>query len=208
MSESRFGTDARVWGLTGGIASGKSTAARFFVESGVPVLDADAVAAELRVKGGAAYEAIVERFGTAEREKLREIVFADPGARRELEAILHPLIQAESDRRITRMVEQRRATGESPVLIIYEAALLVETGRYRQFDGLILVTASEEARVKRLSESREMSEAGALKIVRSQMPESDKRAVADYVIENNGSLEELRRSVEEIKQSLLRPPEA
>ena len=105
----------RVWGLTGGIASGKSTVARIFEELGVPVIDADEIARGLSQPGGAAHAAVLSRFGTADREKLHGIVFSDPKARGDLEAILHPLIREESARRLSAL--------SNHALVLYEAVL-------------------------------------------------------------------------------------
>jgi dephospho-CoA kinase len=209
---------AKIWGLTGGIASGKSTVARIFSELGVPVLDADQVARELRAPDGAAYDAIVARFGTADAQRLREIVFANPVARSELEAILHPLIRAESARRIEAMaasyakttaanakigdatpianVASSSNTGSTTTVpVIYEATLLVETGRYRDFAGLIVVSADESVRLARLMARDSHPEDLARRIVESQIDDEKRRAVADFVIKNHGSLEDLRAQV-------------
>src|SRR5690606_18150449 len=122
----------QIWGLTGGIASGKSTVARIFAENGIGVLDADALTRELSAPGGAAHAAIEKRFGTADRSRLREMVFRDPQARKDLEGILHPLIRLESERRIRDALSERMAKGERlPLRMIYEATLLVETGRHK-----------------------------------------------------------------------------
>lgn len=203
---SRFGADVRVWGLTGGIAAGKSTVARLFEETGVPVLDADAVARELSREGGAAHDPIVRRFGTADPAKLRSIVFSDPKSKADLESILHPLILEESERRIRELAAKQLEGGApAPVLIVYEAALLVETGRYRDFDGLIVVTAPEDVRVGRIMTTRGLDEATARNILRSQMPESEKRKAADVIIENAGSLEQLRAGFAAVLSRLRAP---
>jgi len=198
----------KVWGLTGGIASGKSTVARIFAEAGVPVVDADQVARDLRAPGGAAHDPIVARFGTVDPARLREIVFSDPVARAELEAILHPLIRTESMRRIEAAVTGQLAsatngsgrrmdnlTAPPAVPVIYEAALLVETGRYRDFAGLIVVSADEKLRVKRLMDRDQNDEELAQRIVAAQISDEKRRSCADFVIENHGSLEDLRKQV-------------
>jgi dephospho-CoA kinase len=182
---------AKIWGLTGGIASGKSTVARIFSEAGVPVVDADQVARELRAPGGAAYDAIVAQFGTADAQRLRQIVFSDPVARSKLETILHPLIRAESARRIEAMLVGKSGT----VPVIYEATLLVETGRYRDFAGLIVVSADEELRLARLMARDKNPEELARRIVASQMSDEKRRSHATYIIENHGSVEDLRMQV-------------
>jgi dephospho-CoA kinase len=190
----------RIWGLTGGIASGKSLAARYFEEEGIPVIDADLVARELSAEGGAAHEPILKRFGTADRSKLRALVFADANARKDLEAILHPLIQAESLRRARKMAE-KTAHPESFV-VLYEASLLVETGRYRELDGLILVTAPEEIRLRRLLERDRLEESLAREIMKAQLSDEKKAKAATLVLTNDGSAEELRDQVRKARAEL------
>ena len=172
-----------IWGLTGGIASGKSTVGRYLSEAGLPVIDADQIARELALPGGRAHGAIIQRFATDDRKKLREIVFADPAARKDLEAILHPLIAAES-------LERMQASGAP--LIIYEAALLVETGRYKSFAGLIVVDAPREERLKRLMLRDGTSPELAERILDSQIPDQDRRDAATILLLNHGNLSELR----------------
>jgi dephospho-CoA kinase len=180
------------------VASGKSTVARLFAEAGIAVIDADAIARELRAPGGRAYDAIMARFGTADPSRLREIVFSDAVARSDLEAIMHPLIREESTRRIYEATLGH--TGAVPV--IYEAALLVETGRYRDFAGLIVVSADEETRMKRLMARDQSSEALARKIIAAQIADIDRQAVATFVIENHGSVDELRVQVQALLPKL------
>ncbi len=176
----------RVYGLTGGVASGKSTAARFFSEAGIPVVDADEVARELRKPGGAAHSAILARFETVDSIELRQRVFSDPQARLDLEAILHPLIRAESLRKIQAL--------RAPV-VIYEAALLVESGRFRDFFGLILVEAGSDERIRRLMSRDESSRELADSILGSQGTDDTRRAAADHILDNSGSPELLRSRV-------------
>jgi dephospho-CoA kinase len=194
-----------VWGLTGGVAAGKSQAARFFAEAGIPVLDADALARELSSPGGAAHDMIARRFGTADRHRLREIVFGDPAARRDLEAILHPLIVAESLRRMEALaqaaVSDRLAAnpyaGNKKVRVIYEAALLVETGRHRELDGLLVVDAPADLRRQRLIAREGIAPELADRIIAAQISDDERRAVATALIPNTGTLDELRQAVGE-----------
>ena len=181
-------------GLTGGVASGKSTAAKFFSDLGFPVIDADEIARELRKPGGAAHAALIARFGTAESLRLREIVFSDPEARLAIEAIMHPLIQAES-------TKQMHAYASSPY-VIYEAALLVETGRYKELSGLIVVTSKPSLQKVRLTARDRVSNELADKIISSQTRDEDRAKVATYVIENNGTLDDLREKVKDLTQKL------
>jgi dephospho-CoA kinase len=179
-----------VWGLTGGIAAGKSAAARFFVEAGVPVIDADLVARELSQPGGAAYDEIVQHFGTADRGRLREVVFKDADARRDLEAILHPRIQGES---LRRMKDVAQKTGRKRIL--YEAALLVETERYRALDGLLVIDAPESVRRERLIARDGFAPELADQILAAQASDAERRKAATELISNTGTLEDLQAAV-------------
>lgn len=185
-----------VWGLTGGIAAGKSVAARFFAEEGIPVIDADRIARELSQPGGAAHAQISKRFGTADRVQLREIVFQDPAARRDLEAILHPMIQAESYRRMAEAAASF-PSGVGKPRMIYEAALLVETGRYKQLSGLLVVEAPMAVRRERLISRDGVAPELADRIIAAQASDEERRAAATHVLRNNGTLDELRRAVQE-----------
>ncbi len=186
-------SSCRLIGLTGGIASGKSLAARFFKEVGIPVIDADQIARELSREGGAAYPAILKRFGTADRRELRKLVFADPQARRDLEAILHPLIEVEMLRRISEL--------KAPV-VLYEAALLVETKRYETLDGLILIDAPKAVRRQRLIQRDGIPENLADQMLSAQASDEERRAAATIVIENTGTADQLRTRIEDVARDL------
>lgn len=185
-------------GLTGGIASGKSTVARMLAERGVPVIDADALAREVVGPGTAALAAIAARWpgvvrdGALDRQALGAIVFADAAERAALEAIVHPAIRAEAFRRL----ETLEAAG-APVAV-YEAALLVETGLDRELDALIVVSLPEEEQVRRLVARDGVPEAAARARVAAQAPLAEKLARAHYVIENTGDLADLRARVDEV----------
>lgn len=185
---------ARVWGLTGGAASGKSAAAKFFEELGVPVIDADLIARQLSGPGGKAESLIVKRFGAIPRAKLREIIFSDQKARKDLETILHPLIRLESQARIKRLISRPRSS-VAPMVILYEAALLVETGHFRDFPGLIVVEAPYEERLRRMmardGHPRELCE----QILASQASDAERRKGATHIIDNSGSLDKLKEQV-------------
>jgi len=187
------GRQLRIIGLTGGIASGKSTVAKMFEEQGLAVVDADRVARKLSEPGGLAFDAIVKRFGSADRAKLREIVFKDPTARQDLEAILHPLIRSESMRAI-----ENAADRASTDTVIYEGALLVETGRYRDLDGLIVVEAAQGDRKMRLMLRDGIPAELAQRIIEAQTGDAERRAAATWVIENTGEPDELVARVTEI----------
>ncbi|MBI3534420.1 MAG: dephospho-CoA kinase [Deltaproteobacteria bacterium] len=192
-----------VWGLTGGVACGKSTVAKIFEENKIPVIDADHIAHELSLPGGLGYEAIIQRFGTSDRAWLRKTVFNDQKAKEDLEAILHPLIQTES---LRMMRELQKTNPKSP--IIYEAALLVEKKKADDFEGLIVVETPREMRKKRLIERDQLSEDMAEKIFASQTSDEVRRNAAAFLIENNGTLEELREKVLLIIPKLFTKPQS
>ncbi len=194
-----------VVGLTGGIASGKSTVARLLGRHGARVVDADQLARRVVEPGSPALEEIGRTFGqgvitpegTLDRARLGELVFADERARRSLEAILHPRI-AEAF-----AAEVRRAEADSVELLVYEAALLVETGARGVVDLLVVVTASPEAQRARL-EARDGLRAGAAQARMDAQIEPEARiAAADHVIENDGTLADLERQVSALLEELL-----
>jgi dephospho-CoA kinase len=186
-----------VVGLTGGICSGKSTVAAMFARLGAAVIDADRVAHELQEPGQPLYEAIVSAFGREvvgedgriDRRKLGAMVFADPKARARLEAIIHPAIVEECERRI-----QEAGTSGAAVCLL-DAALLIESGRQARFDMVILVEASEAVQIDRLMARMGLTRDEALQRIRLQMPREEKRRHASLVIENGGPLEETERQV-------------
>lgn len=184
-------------GLTGGIGCGKTTVGRMLESRGCRLIDADRIGHELMQPGRDAYEEIVLAFGSGildesgiiQRKRLGAIVFADARRRRELEAILHPRIIAEEQRLL-----DLHAVGGVPGISIVEATLMVEAGSWRRYDRLIVVTASPELQIVRM-ESRGWSEAEARARMEAQMPVAEKAALADYVVENGGSLDALREKV-------------
>lgn len=188
LKDSKKAENPKVWGLTGGIASGKSTAARFFQNAGLTVIDADQIARDLRAPSGAAFAPIFKRFGTTNASRLREIVFSDINAKKDLEGILHPLIRFESDVRI-------KAAANSGHPVIYEAALLIETGRYSQFSGLIVVTAPDEIRLKRLIERDGCERELAQRILQTQITDEERKKLATHVLNNDGTQDKLEAQV-------------
>ena len=192
-----------MFGLTGGIGSGKSTVARMFAARAVPVVDADALAREVVAPGtvgnaeiAAAWPRAIGADGAVDRKALAAIVFADPDARTKLERITHPLIQEASASRL-----QDLAAAGHP-LAIYEAALLVESGRWRDFDGLIVVTASPETQIARAVARGGLSPQDAEARVRAQLSTAEKARVATHVIDNDGPLAETERQVEAVLKKL------
>jgi dephospho-CoA kinase len=182
-------------GLTGNIATGKSTVARILAELGACVIDADAVAHEMMRPSGPAYGAVVAAFGpeilaadgSIDRARLGAIVFRDPQAMRRLEAVVHPPTIAEVDRRI--------AGAEAPVVVV-EAIKLIEAGMHRSYDALWVVTAPRSAQIARLVTNRDLSREEAVLRVDGQSPQEEKAALADVVLVNDGSVADLRQKVE------------
>ena len=179
---------AEIWGLTGGIASGKSSAARFFSELGIPVVDADEIARSIMKEQGPAYQTVLEHFGTTDRSQLRELIFNNPQKKKELEAILHPYIQVESRKQIESLATKHP-------IVIYEASLLIETGKHKDLQGLILVEAPNELRIKRLMSRPGISEDLANKIIISQLPSEKQIAHANEIFENTKEMDDLRAQV-------------
>ena len=194
-------------GLTGGLASGKSTVAAFFRELGAFHVDADLIAHELLAPGGDATEAVVARFGRGilgvgeaiDRKALAAIVFADPKALADLNALVHPKVRAEIARRIA--AHAAHANPKSPVALI-DAALLVETGMHRDLDALIVVSCGAATQIARAVARGGLTEDEARSRIAAQAPLADKRAAADYVIDNEGSLDETKRQVAAVWASL------
>lgn len=192
-------------GLTGGIASGKSTVSRMFSERGVPVVDADELArfivrpdqpaaADIRAHFG---DAMYGPNGALDREALGAVVFADPSARARLNAITHPRIAVEMKARSDALREAGHPW------IIYDAALLVENRAQEWLGGLIVVALARELQIQRLLARDGGDAARALARIESQLPLDEKVAVADYVIENDFGLDETRAQVEELHDRIL-----
>ncbi len=181
-------------GLTGSIATGKSTVANMIKEMNIPVIDADKVAREVVEPGEKAYEQIVEYFGTEilfpdgtlNRKKLGTIVFQDEEKRNVLNSIVHPVIRERMDQQ----KEEYLAKGYNTVVL--DIPLLFEGNRQDEFDKVLLVAVSEETQLKRLLERDKMGKEDALNRIRSQMPIKDKIPLADAVIYNDGTIEETK----------------
>jgi dephospho-CoA kinase len=194
----------RVIGLTGGIASGKSTVARLFAERGVPVVDADQLARDVVRPGQPAYNDIIEAFGREmlqpngeiDRKRLAARVFSDGEARRRLNAITHPRIAERSQSLMTEL-----AAKGVPVAL-YEAALLVENGVHRALPGLIVVSAKPETQLRRLVERDHLDPTEAQARLDAQAPLADKLAAATWVIDNDGDADALRARVDAVLADL------
>jgi dephospho-CoA kinase len=194
----------RVIGLTGGIASGKSTVARFFAELGVPVVDADQLARQVVEPGSDALAEIARTFGEdvlldsgeLDRKALGAIVFADPEARKKLNAITHPRIAAAGQEALRRHAEA------GCDLAIYEAALIVENGLHRAMQGLIVVSLPESEQLERLQARDGIDAEAARERLAAQASLAEKLEAADYVIDNSGALEDTRAQVVALLQRL------
>jgi dephospho-CoA kinase len=188
-------------GLTGNIASGKSTAAKFFEELGCYVLDADSISRIVMQPNEAAYEKIVETFGegvlaedkTLDRKALRQIVFDNPEMRHKLEQIVQPAIREYERKEVGRIKGQ-----DDKAIIITQAAVAIEAGTHKRFDRLIVVYADPATQLRRVMERDNISEEEAQKIIRAQMPLDEKLKFAHYVIDNSGDLESLKADVERV----------
>lgn len=194
----------KLFALTGGIASGKSTVARMFEAQGVPVIDADLLARELVEPGRPALVAIGRRWpdclddlGRLDRARLGSRVFQRPEERAELEAILHPAIQAEAIRRALALAEAGHP------LALYEAALIFEKHLEPGFAGVVLVATSPATQLARLCHRDGLDEARALERMRAQLPLEEKRRRAQWVVNTEGPLEETRAQVEAVFRSLV-----
>lgn len=193
-----------VWGLTGGIATGKSTVAEMLRDEGIPVFDADQVAREIVTPGKPAWQQIVAMFGEGvighdqqiDRAALAKIVFADTDARRRLEAITHPRIRDEIGQRIL------QAAGLGRNLAFVDAALMIETGWAKDFAGVLVVDCPPDVQLSRLTRRDKVSEDDAKKRIAAQMPLADKKAQATHVITNSGDLEQTRAQVKSFTEGL------
>jgi dephospho-CoA kinase len=197
--------------LTGGIATGKSHVLECFDRRGVPTIDADVLARQVIEPGSAGWGALIHRFGTGvigpdgrlQRRRLAAIVFADPAARRDLEAIIHPAVYAA----IERWIESIAAGGAQP-LVVADIPLLYETRRDRDFDRVVVTTCPEAIQIERLRRRDGTSEAEARQRLAAQWPLAEKAARADFVIDTSGAFAETERQAEEVLETLRAEAEA
>jgi len=202
----------RIIGLTGGIASGKTSVAAFLEQLGAAVVDADLLAREVVEPGEPALQSIVAAFGNAvlnldgtlNRAALGEIVFSDPAARRTLEAITHPAIRARADQKLARFREAGVTTA------FYVAPLLIEAGNAARVDEIWVVYLDRESQLVRLMARDSLGREAALRRIASQMPMEEKKKQGKVVIDNRGSREELEAQVvrlwrEEITRDTKKP---
>lgn len=184
-------------GLTGGIASGKSTVAKILTELGAAIVDADILSREVVAPGHDGWKEIVATFGrdvlqadqNLDRQKLRTLIFNNPDARKQLEAIIHPRVRALAEQRI-------REHGEAGyAVVVYEVPLLFEGNLQEWLRPVILVASNVDLQRQRLQRRDGLDASAAQKHIDAQMSLEDKRKLADYVIENDGSLADLESQV-------------
>jgi len=193
-------------GLTGSIATGKSTVSRMFAHLGARVIDADLLSREVVMPGQPAYARIVEEFGrevvqedgSLDRKALGALVFGDAAKRRRLEEITHPAIGARQQR-ILSVLDEEAFEG----VVIWDAALLFEGGGVAKMDRVVVVYADPETERRRLMERDGLSDAGARARIGSQMPIAEKAKLAHHVIDNSGTREETERQVRAVYGALL-----
>ena len=185
-------------GLTGGIGAGKSTVAELLRRRGAVVIDADAIARELVEPGGPALDKLVDAFGpgilaadgSLSRGELARLAFADPSATERLNAIMHPLIRAESQRRL------ESAAGSA--VVVYDMPLLVETGQQDLVDAVLVVDVPEAVQLERAVGSRGLDQHDVRRRMAVQASRAERLASADHVIDNSGSPEDTERQVQEM----------
>lgn len=184
-------------GLTGGIASGKSSVSQILKGEGFAVVDADAIAKEVVEAGSPGFKAVVAQFGTdvlkpdgsLDRKRLGQLVFGNPQKLLALESILHPLVKQET----LRQRQGHQSQGER--VVFYDVPLLFEKKMQSEFDGILVVTASDEMLRQRMRDRDGLSDVEISNRLQSQLPMNEKIKQATWVIENHGSLQDLRQSV-------------
>jgi len=194
-------------GLTGGVASGKSIVSQILKEEGAYLVDADRIARELVQPRGSTCKKLIKAFGkeilqkdgSIDRKKLAVKVFSDPKQRGLLNHILHPRIKKEIRR-------QLKAIGQKDpkAIVVIDAPLLIETGDHREMDKVIVVTSTVAQQMERLKKRAGMDQKEARKIIASQIPTEEKLKAADFVIRNEGSLDETARRTRRVFQELKR----
>jgi dephospho-CoA kinase len=196
-------------GLTGNIACGKSHAAGVFAELGAHVIDADALVHELFSRPGCkTHQQVIDQFGaailspdgTVDRRTLGAIVFADPEKRAILNSVVHPEVRSEITRRIAAL---ERTGEEGGGIIMVDAALMIETGSYKLYDRLVVVTCNPDLQLQRLMVRDALTEEQARARITAQLPSAEKVKLAHYVVETSGSFSETREQIEAVYRGLL-----
>ncbi|MCW2796533.1 dephospho-CoA kinase [Nocardioides sp.] len=190
-------------GLTGGVASGKSTVAQMLVDLGAVLIDGDALAREVVARGTPGLAQVVAAFGAGmltpegdlDRPAMGRLVFGDEAARRRLEAITHPLI--------FERYADLEASAPKDAVVVHDIPLLAESGRADTFDEVLVVDAPVELQIKRMTEDRGWSREDAEARIGAQATREQRLAIATYVIENTGTLEDLRQRVTEVFEQLV-----
>jgi len=190
-----------ILGITGGIASGKSTAAALLAQHGAHVISADQVAREVVKPGSELLARLVQMFGSEvlaadkslARKRLGELVFADPQARKRLEAVMHPAIAELSS-------QQLRSAAEKYALVVYEAPLLFEAGAHKRVDKVLCVTVEPSVQLERVQQRDGCTLAQAQAQVEAQMPQHKKAELSDYVIDNSADLAALKVKIDQFFQ--------
>ncbi len=196
----------KVLALTGGIASGKSTVSEMFQQWGAKIIDADHMAHKVYEPGTLLYKILLNRFGSEilspsgsiDRKKLGHLLFNDELLRRGLEKLIHPEV------RTLILQEIERLSSNPPPLILVEAALHIETGYYREFDALVLVSCPKELQIERLKKRDQLSEEQIKARLYSQWPLEAKIPVADHLIDNSGSLENTQKQAKALFDQWIR----
>lgn len=195
--------------LTGGIGSGKSTVAQFFADRGATIIDADAISRSLMEPGEQVLADVVATFGDhvldesgrLNRQALADIVFNDDDARHRLNALVHPAVREESKLQLKAAME----ADPDNAVIIQDIPLLVETGQAEKFDGVIVVYTEMDTRLQRLVKARGMATDDARARIAAQATDEQRSAVADWLIDNSGSLENTEAQVAAVWEELRNP---
>lgn len=192
-------------GVTGGVASGKTTVSRMFEKEGAYLIDADQIARELVQPRRPAWKEIVRVFGreilqkdgTVDRKRLAKQTFVDSKQRRLLNDILHPRIKREVRKRV-KAIEKK----DPEAIVIFDAPLLVETGAHHEVDRVVVITSKETQQIERMKKRADMSEEETRRIIASQTPLEEKMKVADFIIRNEGPIQKTQKRVSEVFQQL------
>jgi len=193
-------------GLTGGMGSGKSLAAKFFAEQGAHIIDADELSRELVLPGHPALKEIVDAFGedilepseNLDREALAKIIFDNAEKKSVLEAILHPKVIVREQEKYLSI-----SASDPSAIVIVDAALLIESGNYKNVDKVIVVQSTEEQQVQRILSRGFQSCDQAIARIKNQMSFEKKSEYADYILDNQSQVEDLRKKVQKIYAKLL-----